>query len=269
MNALVLDDELRYREHLKRYLERKGLCIHVAAGAEEAKTLVQEHGVDLMIVDIKLSNSIDGLDFADWVKRRHADTALIVITGYNCPDYEARSRALGAVAYLEKPFSLRELEVHVQRALDQRSLLREIHRLEQELAAARESSDTPRIMQCFPLVCLNADGSIRCAGPEGRAYLDAVVDPACTRPLLRVDDTLLARLAAAAENNAKDGPITLFRRDDILGHYEAVIRRIELDGEDVLIVCIHEPRSLESCEMDELWSRILLSAAYASDARGA
>ncbi|MFQ5805782.1 MAG: response regulator [Phycisphaerae bacterium] len=68
MNALVLDDEQRYRDHLKRCLERKGRRIHVARRAEEAKNIVREFGADLMIVDIKLADDLDGLEFANGAK---------------------------------------------------------------------------------------------------------------------------------------------------------------------------------------------------------
>lgn len=269
MTTLVLDDEQRYRDHLKRYLERKGMRIHVAGGAEEAKRLFREHGVDLMIVDIKLANSIDGLDFADWAKRHRSDAALIVITGYNCPDYEARSRALGAIAYLEKPFSLRELEVHVQRAIDQRNLLREVHRLEQELAEARETDAAQRILHHIPLVCLQEDGQIRYASPEGRLFIEEVADPGDTRPLIRVDETLLNRLKEAADQEGKIGRITLFRRDGVVGHYEAIVRRVELDHDPALIVCLSEPPQSDPFEMDELWSQILFQAAGTTTARSA
>ena len=269
MNALVLDDEQRYRDHLKRYLEQRGLRIHVAEQAEEAKRLVEEYGVDLMIVDIKLANSIDGLEFADWAKRQKADTALIVITGYNCPDYEARSRALGAIAYLEKPFSLRELEVHVQRAMDQRNLLREVHRLEQELAAAREADEAQQLLQCIPVVCLDIEGRIRYASPEGRTYLEAVTDPNLTRPLLEVDGELLGHLRTAIQNDQRAGRMPLFRRDGIISHYDTDIRWADMEGGGAIVIFFSEPTRHFHHEMDDLWANILIRAAHTQASRSA
>ena len=263
MRALVLDDEKRYRDHLKRYLERKGLDIHIAAEAAEAKEVVQRYGIDLMIVDIKLANSIDGLEFADWVKQRHADTALIVITGFNCPDYERRSANLGAVAYLEKPFSLNELETPLQRIFDQRGMLREIHRLEQELEASRETQEAQRVLSALPAVCVTGSGQLRYASAEGRSYIEALVDPGLSRPVTQIDDGLLNQFREAAlEENS--GQISVFRRDGVASHYIAHVRAMVLDEDNVLIVFFSEDDSQNAAEVvDYLWPGILLRAAQA------
>jgi|GEM_PF-1101776 len=263
MNALVLDDEQRYREHLKRSLEREELKIHVANGADEAKQIVRENDVDLMIVDVKLANSIDGLEFADWAMKQRSNVTLIVITGYNCPEYEQRSRTLGAVAYLEKPFSLDELEVHVQRAIDHRRMLLEMHRLEQELAAARDSDHAQQLLSLVPIVHLTRDGVVAYASPEGRAYLEAVTDQQIAKPVARIDEVLLARLFSAVNDGENKGQIPVFHRDDSLIHYDAIVHKVELGGDSGLIVYFAKAELNRDQIIDNLWTGILTRAAKA------
>lgn len=257
MNALVLDDEPRYREHLRRSLERQGLKIHVAANAEEAQQIVRDLGVDVMIVDIKLADSIDGLEFADWARQQDDEAGLIVITGYGSPEHKRRSRDLGALAYLEKPFDLDELKTHVERAVRDRHRAREIQRLQGELANAAHGQLTSHM----PVVGLGANGEIRYASAEGRAVLDTLVDPDDSRPIQAVDDDLLGTLQGAA--NAEPGwqRTTVFRRDGVVAHYEAFVRALDWGDEAGLLVFFQPPAPAPAPNIDELWMGLLLKAA--------
>lgn len=261
MDVLVVDDEPRYREHLGRFLERLGLRPHLAATATEAQTIVQQRPLDLMIVDIRLADSIDGLDFADWARKLDRGLGLIVITGFSCPSYECRSRELGAIAYLEKPFELHELELHLRHMLDQRKLLREIHRLEQELAAAEGADPRRRVLSELPVTCLARDGRLLFATPEAHAVLAAVVDPDLPRPLDRVDAGLGAQLWQ--ERRIPGGVVTVFRRDGTMGHFEARVHPCEWEGQEALVALWMEAAPSGAGGMDELWPGILVRAAQA------
>jgi len=98
--VLIVDDEKGYREYVKRALERTGVRVRLAATPDAALGVVREVQVDMMIVDIRLPGKINGLDLAEQVKKENRGIALMVITGYSSPEYERRSRALGAIEYL-------------------------------------------------------------------------------------------------------------------------------------------------------------------------
>lgn len=267
MKALVLDDEPRYREHLRRTLRRQGLDIHVAGDPEEARGIVEELGIDLMIVDIKLSSSIDGLDFADWAKQQQQrEPALIVITGYGSDEHEQRSRRLGALAYLEKPFDLKELERHVQHAINRHNLLGEIHRLEQELAGAKQGDFAQWATCGMPVACIRSDGQVLYASPEGGTVVDALVSPQTPRPAVAVDEDLMRCLRQASPTELGWSRTTLFRRDGVVGHYEAFVRSMELQGESGYVVFFHDEPSARSFAVDDLWVGLLLRAARKSGA---
>jgi CheY-like chemotaxis protein len=257
--VLVLDDEERYRAHLRICLERQGFTTLVADTVETARKLMQENPIDLIVVDIRLPGAVDGLAFADWARERNRDLSIVVITGYSSPEYEAHSRELGAAAYLEKPFDPKDLETHVQRELERRKLLREIHRLEQELAAAAS-------VALFAIACISPDGRILYASDRARLLLDRIADPRLPRPLQAVDANLLARIAAVA--GERDGAATLFQRDGQAGHLHAFARRTHWNEQAVLAVVLVEGDWRVGSIVDERWMEILLAAAGARIAAG-
>lgn len=263
MKALVLDDEPTYRDYLKRSLERQGLRICVAADPEAAQKIVQETGIDLMIVDIKLASAIDGLEFAEWVRKQDCDAALIVITGYSSPEYERRSQDLGAIAYLEKPFDLRELEPHVQHVLERRKLLREIQRLEQELATGREAQAATRVLSDLPLVCIAPSGELLFATEGGRAALDAVTDPAQPRPLQRGDEVLLRRLQEGLSSEGGGGWVTVEGHGAGLENYRTFVWATRWKDCQALGLLFVGEKEVAEGTIDELWVDILLRASRA------
>jgi len=260
MNTLVLDDELRYREHIQHFLERKGLTTITAASVEEARERLRRDAVELIIVDIRLSDMINGLDFADWARQQNQELALIVITGYSSPDFERRSRELGAVAYLEKPFDLKELGLHVQRVQDRRQLLQEMHRLEQKLAAAEEVAPVAQLLTGLPVACVSETGAVLFATPGGRAALEAVSDPQQPRPLTTLAPSLLACLKTA-ESSTTPCWLTLFRRDAVLGEYRAMVLRTQWQGQPALLVLLLEGGATGTASGENLWLDLLARAA--------
>ena len=261
MNALVVDDEPRYRDHVRRSLERKGLQSHVAADADAALRILGEHAVDVLIVDIRLVGSENGLEFAARARAQGYNPALIVITGYGCPEYQRLSHDLGAVGYLEKPFEPWELDVYVQRAIDQRRLLREIHRLEQELTEAQQPGGLRCAVAETPLACIAATGDVLYTSAEGQAVLDTLVAPELRREERIVDAALLHRLTTAIRPDGKWGQVPVFRRDGVLLHYVAFVRRLESLDKTALVALFIDGDAARAGGMDELWTAILLCAS--------
>ena len=257
MKALVLDDEQDYREHLKHSLERKGIQAYSAGTAPEARDILSQSPVDLLIVDIKLANSINGLEFADWAKTRKPDLVLIVITGYSSPEYEQRSYELGALAYLEKPFDLTRLDLHVQAARNRRDLLREVHRLEQELAAASERTGAAQAAEVWPLTCLSATGDILFATDTGRAALDSVSDPSRPRPLERVDEALLFVLRNAVATDERRACVRICRRDGSLADYMGLVSVTRWQESSALSLLLIDPQRDLSLMLDDPWTTVL------------
>lgn len=136
--VMIVEDDGFCREYLRTNLEEIGLDVVDARNTMQAGQMLASENVDLLIVDIVLTNGEDGLQFAEQARRGRLGAGIIVITGNASAERVQRCRKLGAVAYFEKPFDVSDFKRCVQDFLDRRELLREVHRLEQELAAAKD-----------------------------------------------------------------------------------------------------------------------------------
>lgn len=259
--VLLVDDEEGYRTYVRRGLERHGVKVELAATADEAMAALREAPVDLMIVDIKLGEGANGLDLAERVKNQNASAAIIIITGYSSPEYERRSRALGAIDYLKKPFDLHTLELCVGRFLDRYELLREIHRLEQKLASAYEAAPFARVLSAWPIACVADSGELLYVTPAALTALEAVADPELVRPLHHIDESLLDQLRSAPSAEDGVGRTTLFRRDGVLSDYTTFLQRVEWGAQSAILVFLHDARHDAPQIEDSLWLDIFIRAA--------
>ncbi len=107
--VLIVDDEYLIRYSLQRLLEREGYAAFTAESGHEALRLFEEQKPDIVILDIRLPDS-NGLSLLKTIKESSPSVAMIMATG--CPDVQSRVEAMkmGALDYLEKPFSLDALK---------------------------------------------------------------------------------------------------------------------------------------------------------------
>jgi len=116
---LVVDDEPGIRLYLKRLLGDAGFAVETAADGDEALAAIQASRPDLVILDVMVGGR-DGYEICESIKRNAASAAIKVVM------LSAKSRAIeiekgmamGADAYLTKPFSMDELRDTVRRLLN-------------------------------------------------------------------------------------------------------------------------------------------------------
>ncbi|HET7409916.1 MAG TPA: response regulator [Paracoccaceae bacterium] len=110
-HVLVVDDDQRIRELLKRFLGRNGYLVTVARDAAHASRLVKGLAFDLMIVDVMMPGE-NGVAFTRRI-RDEIETPILLLTARG----EAGDRIVGFEAgaddYLPKPFEPRELLLRV------------------------------------------------------------------------------------------------------------------------------------------------------------
>ncbi|UCG31827.1 MAG: response regulator, partial [Phycisphaerales bacterium] len=253
--ALVLDDEQDYRKLLAHTLERMGLQVNVAATtAEAAKFLSRDQAnMDLLVADIRLQGPQDGLAFAREARLSHRDLGLIIITGYGSPDSLRRSTELGALAYLEKPFPLRTLKDFVQRYLDHRKLAHEVHRLEQQLAAAQAQSWTAQALAGWPMACVSGAGEVLFATPEGEAVLEEVSPAEAEHPISQLEPTLAWQLGESLAAGREHGQLVVYRRDGVIGHYTALVRALRGNPRNGATILFVEGDLQPLSRINELW----------------
>lgn len=113
--VLVVEDELKIRELVRRYLEREGLAVLTTGSGAEALTMLDAQPVDLIVLDLNLPD-ISGETIAAEVRTRGA-IPILMLTAKSTEADRIRGLELGADDYLTKPFSPRELVLRVQAVL--------------------------------------------------------------------------------------------------------------------------------------------------------
>lgn len=106
--VLIVEDEPKIANFLRRGLTYEGYDVRVAYTGEEALAMAREDPPDLVILDIMLPG-IDGMEVCRRLRRNHADMPILMLTARDAiPDRVAGLDA-GADDYLVKPFAFDEL----------------------------------------------------------------------------------------------------------------------------------------------------------------
>jgi len=110
-HILVIDDDLRLRCLLSRYLQENGYAVSVAKDAENARMFLRQYRFDLLIVDVMMPNET-GLEFLQKL-RLESDVPAIVLTAMGETQDRISGLEAGADDYLPKPFEPKELLLRI------------------------------------------------------------------------------------------------------------------------------------------------------------
>jgi DNA-binding response OmpR family regulator len=108
MLVLVVEDEAKMRDVLRRGLEAAGYAVEVAADGEEALARVERGDHDAIVLDIKLPG-IDGFEVCRQLRRAEVWTPVLMLTALGDIDDRITGLDAGADDYLVKPFAFGEL----------------------------------------------------------------------------------------------------------------------------------------------------------------
>lgn len=111
---LVVDDEPGLRMLYEQELQDAGYRVVTAATIGEATDRLEEGGIDLVILDIKLKNE-NGLDFLQKIVKERHDLPVILSTAFSC--YRDDFSAWLADGYVVKSSDLTELKEEIARIL--------------------------------------------------------------------------------------------------------------------------------------------------------
>lgn len=129
-SILIADDEPEVVDLVRMILEWEGYQVITATDGQEALTRVQESSPDLILLDVRMPK-LSGLGVLDQLGRQ-ADAPIPVIMLSVVTTYPEVRTALqrGAVAYLSKPFELKEMTRLVSQILEMDLAKREAFRLQ-------------------------------------------------------------------------------------------------------------------------------------------
>jgi len=111
---LIVDDDDAIRGTLFELLAPHYEC-HTAGTAEQALQLLEMSDYAAVLTDIAMPG-LDGVHLLKRIRLRHLETPVILLSGKGVEEDVENLLALGAFAYITKPFQLEEIEETVARA---------------------------------------------------------------------------------------------------------------------------------------------------------
>lgn len=115
-SILIVDDDAGVRESIGGVLADEGFRVRYAADGVEAIARAGEERPDLVLLDVWLPG-MDGIQVLERLRAEHEGLPVIVISGHGNIETAVRATKLGAVDFIEKPFSIEGLLESVSGAL--------------------------------------------------------------------------------------------------------------------------------------------------------
>lgn len=120
-SVLIVDDEKNILLTLSQSLEVLQLETDTATNGEDALTKLKEKDFSLILLDLRMPG-IDGMEVLRQVREIRPDIRIIMISAYGTIELAVEAMKLGAVDFIQKPFSPEEIRALVSRVLDREKL---------------------------------------------------------------------------------------------------------------------------------------------------
>lgn len=120
MNILLVEDEVRVADFIRRGLAAEGWTVTHAAEGETALELIADGPFDAIILDLMLPG-ISGQDVCRKLRSRKNTTPILMLSALDATDERVAGLRLGADDYLPKPFDFDELVARLE-AMHRRAL---------------------------------------------------------------------------------------------------------------------------------------------------
>ena len=119
LNILVVDDDLRLRDLLERYLVSQGFHARSVPNAAGMRRMLAEHHFDLIVLDLMLPDA-DGLVLCRALRSEGLETPIIMLTAKGDEIDRIVGLEIGADDYLGKPSNPRELVARIRAVMRRR-----------------------------------------------------------------------------------------------------------------------------------------------------
>ncbi|MDC8786130.1 sigma-54-dependent transcriptional regulator [Roseateles koreensis] len=152
--VLVVDDEVRSQDAMRRTLD-EDFAVLTAGGAAEARAVLEQQEVSVILCDQRMPG-LSGVAFLKEVRERWPDTVRIIISGYtDAEDLITGINEAGIYQYILKPWIPNHLLAAVRNAVEAQGLQRDTNRLHLELRSStpvlreRAASNLAQARQAF------------------------------------------------------------------------------------------------------------------------
>jgi two-component system phosphate regulon response regulator OmpR len=126
-HLLVVDDDARLRDLLRRYLSDSGFRVTGAADAKEARAQLASFAFDLIVLDVMMPGE-SGLDLTRSLRgesKTPGPVPVLLLTAIADPEDRVNGLEQGADDFLAKPFEPRELVLRIRNILQRRPAMEE------------------------------------------------------------------------------------------------------------------------------------------------
>lgn len=108
MRILVVEDQKKTAQFIRRGLTEQGYAVDMAGDGREAESLAQTHEYDLIILDVMLPGQ-DGVQVCRNLRQLRVHTPILMLTALTATEDKVKGLDSGADDYLGKPFEFNEL----------------------------------------------------------------------------------------------------------------------------------------------------------------
>ena len=117
---LVVDDVKEQRDLAEEMLKKLNYEVSSVASGEEAIAYIKDHQIDLLVLDMIMDPGVDGLDTYMGIVEIKPKQKAIIVSGFSETERVNEAHALGAGAYLRKPYVIEKLGLAVRKELDRK-----------------------------------------------------------------------------------------------------------------------------------------------------
>lgn len=173
LKILVIDDEKLIRWSFEKQFSSKGYKVFTAETGEEGIQIFETHYPDIVFIDNKLPG-MGGLEVISRIKSIDEDVAIIFMTAYGSIDTAVKAMKLGAIEYVNKPFSFDELDIIIENIKNNKNIVNEIQLLKRQQKEKitfdhiiGESSALKQILQVAKRIARSETTTILLLGESG------------------------------------------------------------------------------------------------------
>ena len=114
---LIVDDQPSMRRTVSKALDSAGYSCVTAESVKEARGVLGRQRFDLIVCDLRMPGE-NGLALIEEVQAGPLEIPILMMTAVDSPEIAHKAALLGANGYLVKPFSVNELRINVDQAME-------------------------------------------------------------------------------------------------------------------------------------------------------
>ena len=209
LRILIVEDNESMREGMVQVLRKEGHDVSEATNGSEGLSQAATRPFDLVITDYRMAGT-DGLQLLKEIKKKAAETEVIVITAFGTIELAVEAMKAGAWDFIQKPFTKDELKLKVQRVIHviqgrqaSRRLIEENRYLKEEVESCFNFGEiigqSPRMQEIYKTIgkVAASDTSIMIYGESGtgKELVARAIhqnSPRAEKPFVRVNCGALA-----------------------------------------------------------------------------